>query len=98
MIAELSPSVVLTLTIFDEIKIKTISDISAVNCLLLTYSAGQYINLVSNIKQVQWRIQGGRPWRAPPYGPKFSQFHVVFWKIWQNHILVPPSWGVGTPS
>ena len=27
---------------------------------------------------------------APPYGPKFSQFHSVFCKIWQNHTLVPP--------
>ena len=22
-----------------------------------------------------------------PYGPKFSQFHAVLWKIWQNHML-----------
>ena len=28
--------------------------------------------------------------RVPPYGPKFSQFHVVFRKIWQNHMLAPP--------
>ena len=28
---------------------------------------------------------GGRP-----YGPKFSQFHAVFRKIWQNHMLAPP--------
>ena len=26
---------------------------------------------------------------APP-GPKFSQFHAVFHKIWQNHMLAPP--------
>ena len=26
----------------------------------------------------------------PPYGPKFSQFHAVFHKIWQNHMLAPP--------
>ena len=25
-----------------------------------------------------------------PHGPKFSQFHAVFWKIWQNRMLVPP--------
>ena len=30
---------------------------------------------------------GGRP---PPYGPKFSQFHAVFRKIWQNYMLAPP--------
>ena len=27
---------------------------------------------------------------APPYGPKFSQLHAVFRKIWQNCMLVPP--------
>ena len=41
--------------------------------------------------------RGEPPARAPPHGPKFSQFHAVFWKIWQNHMLVPP-WGVGAPS
>ena len=31
---------------------------------------------------------------ACPYGPKFSQFHMAFWKIWQNHRLAsPPSMG-----
>ena len=34
-------------------------------------------------------LSGGSTAR-PPYGPKFSQFHVVFQKIWQNHMLVPP--------
>ena len=29
----------------------------------------------------------------PPYGPKFSQFHAVFRKIWQNHMLAPPPMG-----
>ena len=29
----------------------------------------------------------------PLYGPKFSQFHAVFWKI-----LAKPSWRVGAPS
>ena len=36
---------------------------------------------------------GGHPRRAPPHGPKFSQFHAVFHKIWQNHMLVPPPEG-----
>ena len=36
-------------------------------------------------------ISGGFRWgRPPPYGPKFSQFHAVFRKIWQNHMLAPP--------
>ena len=26
----------------------------------------------------------------PSYGPKFSQFHEVFQKIWQNRMLAPP--------
>ena len=26
----------------------------------------------------------------PPHGPKCSQFHAVFRKIWQNHMLAPP--------
>ena len=35
----------------------------------------------------------------PPYGPKFSQFHAVFHKIWENHMLAPPSpWRAGAPS
>ena len=42
-----------------------------------------------------WVISGGSggeapPAHDPPYGPKFSRFHVVFWKIWQNHMLTPP--------
>ena len=28
--------------------------------------------------------------RQPPPGPKFSQFHAVFWKCWQNCTLEPP--------
>ena len=33
------------------------------------------------------------------YGPKCSQFHEVFRKIWQNHMLAPPTLRrVGTPS
>ena len=36
---------------------------------------------------------------GPPYGPKFSQFHAVFRKIWQNHMLAPPlPRRVGAPS
>ena len=42
-------------------------------------------------------FRGAHPARAPPYGPKFSLFHAVFWKIWQNHILAPPP-RVGAPS
>ena len=41
-------------------------------------------------------FRGGAPWRLP-YGPNFSQFHAVFRKIWQNHMLAPP-WRVGAPS
>ena len=42
---------------------------------------------------------GFREGRAPPpHGPKFSQFHAFFRKIWQNHMLAPlegwrPSYG-----
>ena len=28
--------------------------------------------------------------RAPPFGPKCSQLHAVFRKIWQNRMLAPP--------
>ena len=31
--------------------------------------------------------------RGPLYGPNFSQFHAVFWKIWQNPMLAPPPTG-----
>ena len=34
---------------------------------------------------------------APPRGPKFFQFHAVFGKFWQNHMLAPPG-GFGAPS
>ena len=40
----------------------------------------------------------GRPPPPARYGPKFSQFHAVFRKIWQNHMLVPQPWGIGAPS
>ena len=35
---------------------------------------------------------GGGGGRAPPlsHGPKFSQFHEVFWKFWKNRMLAPP--------
>ena len=37
---------------------------------------------------------GSKGGRAPAWGPKFFQFHAVFGKIWQNHMLAPPprSW------
>ena len=34
---------------------------------------------------------------APPRASKFIQFHAVFGKIWQNHVLVPPG-GLAPPS
>ena len=35
-------------------------------------------------------LRGAPPARdPPPYGPKFSQFHAVFRKNWQNCMLVP---------
>ena len=42
-------------------------------------------------------------WRflvASPHlpGPKFSQFHAVFWKIWQNCMLAPPPTGNPGPA
>ena len=40
----------------------------------------------------------GAPRRAPsPHGPKFSQFHAVFRKIWQNRVLAPPRGGLALP-
>ena len=43
-------------------------------------------------------FRGVLPARAPPppRGPKFSQFHAVFCKIWQNHMLTPPG-GLAPP-
>ena len=49
----------------------------------------------NNCKEIQWRIYIVKFWtRAPPPGSKFFQFHAVFGKIWQNHMLAPPpeSW------
>ena len=38
------------------------------------------------------------PWHVPPPSSlKFSQIHAVFWKFWQNHVLVPPGWLVLPP-
>ena len=34
---------------------------------------------------------------VPPYGPKFSQFHAVFWKKCQSHMLAPPGGLVPPP-
>ena len=42
-------------------------------------------------------FRGAPPARALPYSPKCSQFHAVFRKFWQNHMLAPP-WRVGAPS
>ena len=39
-------------------------------------------------------ISGG--FRGAAHGPKFSQFHAVFRKIWQNHMLAPPG-GLAPP-
>ena len=35
----------------------------------------------------------GAPRRMSPHSPKFSQFHAVFRKIWQNDMLAPPHHG-----
>ena len=41
---------------------------------------------------------GVLPARAPPpYGPKFSHFHAVFGKIWQNRMLAPAARGLAPP-
>ena len=44
-------------------------------------------------------LGGSLPARAhpPPHGQKFSQFHAVFLKIWQN-FCVGAHWRVGVPS
>ena len=41
-------------------------------------------------------FRGNAPSVRPPYSPKFSQFHAVFGKIWQNHMLAPPG-GLAPP-
>ena len=33
----------------------------------------------------------------PSQQSKFSQIHAVFWKFWQNDMLVPPGWLVLPP-
>ena len=35
-------------------------------------------------------LWGGTRDVHPPMGPKFFQFHAVFGKFWQNHMLAPP--------
>ena len=41
------------------------------------------------------RSEADRGGGAP--GPKFSQFHAVFRKVWQNHMLTTP-WRIGVPG
>ena len=43
-------------------------------------------------------LRGGAPGARPPYGPKFSLFHAVFQKIWENNRSAPPPGRVGAPS
>ena len=44
----------------------------------------------------QWRIQRGAS-DTRLHGPKFSSFHAIFQKIWQNCILTPPLGGLAPP-
>ena len=50
---------------------------------------------------IEWKfwLSGGSeeaPQHMPPR-PKNSQFHAVLLKFWQNHMLAPHAWKVGTP-
>ena len=40
----------------------------------------------------------GMPSTRAHYGPKFSQFHPVFGKFWQNLRLAPPRAGFAPPA
>ena len=44
-----------------------------------------------------YHCSGGYRGGRSPYSPKFSQFHAVFRKIWQNHMLAPPLEGWRPP-
>ena len=45
----------------------------------------------------QWRIQGGRRWRAPPYGSRFFRFDIqIFWNVAASGVGTPP-YEVGAP-
>ena len=59
-------------------------------CWIATWPFRLKLKHKRNLKHTSGRSKGGHPWRAPPYYPKFSQFHAVFRKIWQNHMLVLP--------
>ena len=41
-------------------------------------------------KPLSFSDLGGGPQGPPPYGPKCSQFHAVFQKIWQFRMLASP--------
>ena len=41
---------------------------------------------------------GGHSQHMSPYGPKFSHFHAVFGKIWQNSMLAPPPQRLAPPA
>ena len=57
------------------------------------------INILSTLMKSVADLGGARGVRPPPRAPKFFQFHAVFGKIWQNHMLAPhqgswcPQWG-----
>ena len=46
---------------------------------------------------IQWRILGGRPWRAPPTAQNFLNFMQFFAKFGKIICWRPP-WRVGAPS
>ena len=49
--------------------------------------------LVSNNLYTPVADLRGPPSVHTPYSPKFSQFHAVFWKVFGNCMLAPPSEG-----
>ena len=59
-------------------------------CPLGASASGSRGRLPLGLGGVSGGFRGGAPGTRPPHGPKFSQFHAVFRKIWQNHMLATP--------
>ena len=60
---------------------------------VLTYNVTGNISIISVADLGGAPLARPTPTPPPPHGPKFSQFHAVFRKIWQNHVLASPeSW------
>ena len=71
----------------------SVTNITLTGSAMANWSRGLLIQGVTTVISGGFR---GVPWCTPLYGANFSEFHAVFHKIWQNHMLSPPG-GLAPP-